>query len=101
MVDEGGEIVQSSMEGFGQSERVLPEDLVVPAGDKSIPRIPDHREFVVVVIVSKGVSDHVRLHDVECYAVRLHALQKGAGPVLGNSEPDEPVLVTDRQVVLA
>jgi len=34
--------------------------------------------------------------DVECDTVRIHALQKGASPVLGDPEPDEPVLVTNR-----
>ena len=72
----------------------------MPAGDETIPGIPDHRKLVVVAIGPKGVSDHVRLLDVECDTVRIHALQEGAGPVLGDPEPDEPVLVTDRQVVL-
>ena len=85
---------------LGQSERVLPEDFIMPAGDESIPRIPDHCELVVVAIGPKRIPDHVRLLDVECDTVRIHARQEGTSPVLGDPEPDEPVLVTDRQVVL-
>ena len=73
----------------------------MPAGDESIPGIPDHRELVIVAIGPDGVSALVRFLDVQFDAVRIQAFQEGASPVLRNPEPDESVLVADRQIVLA